>query len=113
LIDHGVCFHVEEKLRTVIWDFVGEPIPPELLIDLQRLIKMLEPVLEKRGTSGKEPPQTEYGQPLFDGDFGEALSKMLSRAEVRALVRRAEAIIYEGVFPAPDPNRRPFPWPQV
>src|SRR5204863_342432 len=37
LVDHGVCFAVEPKLRTVIWEFAGEPIPPELCADLQRL----------------------------------------------------------------------------
>jgi len=35
-IDHGLCFHVQQKLRTVIWDFAGEPIPMEMLIDLER-----------------------------------------------------------------------------
>ena len=29
-IDNGLCFHVEPKLRTVIWDFAGEPLPPEI-----------------------------------------------------------------------------------
>ena len=42
LIDHGVCFHVEDKLRTVIWDFVGEPIPHELFATLRRLRQMLD-----------------------------------------------------------------------
>ena len=37
LIDHGICFHAEDKLRTVIWDFAGEPIPENLLADLRRL----------------------------------------------------------------------------
>lgn len=36
VVDHGVCFHADPKLRTVIWDFAGEPIPVELLIDLER-----------------------------------------------------------------------------
>ncbi|MBI3762883.1 MAG: SCO1664 family protein, partial [Chloroflexi bacterium] len=35
LIDHGICFHSEPKLRTVIWDFAGEPIPDDLLADLR------------------------------------------------------------------------------
>ncbi len=34
LIDHGVCFHVEDKIRTVIWDFAGEPFPDALCSDL-------------------------------------------------------------------------------
>jgi len=36
VVDHGVCFHPDPKLRTVIWDFAGEPIPVEMLIDLER-----------------------------------------------------------------------------
>jgi len=36
-IDNGLCFHVEPKLRTVIWDFGEEPVPPALRDDLRRL----------------------------------------------------------------------------
>jgi hypothetical protein len=42
LIDHGLCFHAEEKLRTVVWDFSGEAIPPELIDDLTRLVELLK-----------------------------------------------------------------------
>ncbi len=49
LIDHGVCFHKEDKLRTVIWDHAGEPIPANLLADLA----MLLPALEPEGTLAK------------------------------------------------------------
>ena len=113
LIDHGVCFHIEDKLRTVIWDFVGETIPPELLVDLQRLIAMLEPLFSKKSSSHTDHSQPDIEQPILESNFGDALSKLLSKAEIRALARRAESIIFEGVFPAPDPNRRPFPWPQI
>ena len=95
LIDHGVCFHAEDKLRTVIWDFVGEPIPEHLCADI-----------------------TRFNQCLLDSDDQpsdamQQLSSYLSRAEVRALQRRASAIVAQGLFPAPDPYRRPFPWPQI
>src|SRR4030043_1029184 len=43
LIDHGICFHAEDKLRTVIWDFAGEPIPESLLTDLDDFLKSLIP----------------------------------------------------------------------
>jgi uncharacterized repeat protein (TIGR03843 family) len=36
VVDHGVCFHSDPKLRTVIWDFAGEDIPMEMLVDLER-----------------------------------------------------------------------------
>src|SRR5712691_10814787 len=42
LIDHGVCFAVEPKLRTVIWDFAGDPLPESLCRDLGRLEQELE-----------------------------------------------------------------------
>lgn len=95
LIDHGVCFHVEDKLRTVIWDFVGEPIPENLCADLTDFAQRLKPV---------------------DGAYSELAASMLtclSRREVRALGLRAERLVATGRFPAPDPYRRAFPWPQI
>ncbi len=44
LIDHGICFHVEDKLRTVVWDFAGEPIPQDLKAVLEKLLNLLQPV---------------------------------------------------------------------
>ena len=41
VVDHGVCFHEQPKLRTVIWDFVGEPIPEDLRTDLRALERNL------------------------------------------------------------------------
>lgn len=95
LIDHGVCFHVEDKLRTVIWDFVGEPIPQELLQAVQRLAAQLQ------------------ADPQAPSELAQRLHAYLSWAEVRALQRRALRIVETGVFPEPDPHRRPFPWPQI
>lgn len=94
-IDHGLCFHVEEKLRTVIWDFVGEPIPERLCADL-----------------------VEFGDHLqaTGGSFNtlaEQLTPLLSRVEIKALASRADGLAVKGYFPAPDPSRRPFPWPQI
>src|SRR5207237_3593775 len=37
VIDHGVCFGMEPKLRTVIWEFAGEPVPDDILRDVRRL----------------------------------------------------------------------------
>ncbi len=95
LIDHGVCFHVEEKLRTVIWDFVEEPVPDEILDSIRTLI-------EKLKQDAKEPQSLSW-----------QLRKYISAGEVRALMRRAQALLENPFFPAPDPKRRPFPWPQV
>jgi hypothetical protein len=87
VIDHGVCFHTEPKLRTVIWDFVGEPIASTRLQDLERWCERL----------GREPG---------------ALAELISLAEVAAMLRRADALLADPMFPAPD-SERPYPWPPV
>ena len=95
LIDHGLCFHVEDKLRTVIWDFIGEPIPGDLCSELVDFAMRLKPV---NGLTSELAVQ---------------LMGYLSRGEVRALGSRAERLAASGRFPAPDPYRRAFPWPQI
>lgn len=95
LIDHGICFHVEEKLRTVIWDFVGEPIPPSLCEDLERFHQKLFP---------------EDDSPSF---LREELLQYLADEEIVAMASRARALIAEGRFPPPSSTHRPYPWPQI
>ena len=84
-IDNGLCFHVEPKLRTVIWDFGEEPVPPALLDDLRRL------------AARPLPP---------------ALAQLLDSAECQALLRRTRALVKSGHFPADSGGRR-YPWPLV
>lgn len=88
-VDHGVCFHEEPKLRTVIWDFAGDPIPPEPLADLEAL-----------------RPR------LVAGPVRAALDGLLLPSEVRAVERRLARLIELGRFPLPGPGR-PYPWPIV
>lgn len=95
LIDHGVCFHTDEKLRTVVWDFVGEAIPHNLCADLTRFAQVLE--------------QTGGGHSLL----ANSLSPYLNQEEIRALKQRAEALVANSLFPPPNPYRRPYPWPQI
>lgn len=95
LIDHGLCFHVEDKLRTVIWDFVGEPIPGELCGDLENFIHTMDQ------SGGKI------------SDLRLTLEELLSPEEIIALVERARQLVLSPRFPAPDLERRPFPWPQI
>lgn len=90
LIDHGVCFHQDDKLRTVVWDFVGEPIPGDLLEDVRRLREGLK----------------------AQGRAHQLLHPFLTRAELRALATRAEHVLEAGIFPGPGPGR-PYPWPLV
>jgi uncharacterized repeat protein (TIGR03843 family) len=86
-IDNGLCFHVEPKLRTVIWDFAGQPIPAPLLDDLRAL-------------AGAERPL-------------DRLCPYLSDAEVQTLAKRARAVVRAGVFPHPGDDHRAYPWPMV
>ena len=70
VVDHGVCFATQPKLRTVIWEFAGERIPDDLLEDVRRV-------------AGE----------LRSGALRDSMSSLLSRAEVDAAAARAEAII--------------------
>jgi uncharacterized repeat protein (TIGR03843 family) len=89
VIDHGVCFSSSPKLRTVIWDFAGDPIPEVLLADVARL-------------------EAE----LRDSPTRAALAGLLDPIELDATHRRTETIIRSKRFPLPGPER-PYPWPAV
>jgi uncharacterized repeat protein (TIGR03843 family) len=91
LIDHGICFNTEDKLRTVIWDFAGEEIPANLIADLQRLSGQLHP-----------------GENLYS-----ELSLFLRASEIKALASRAHSLVETGTFLFPPDERRAYPWPPV
>ena len=90
-IDNGLSFHQEEKLRTVIWDYAGEPIAAELISDVKELI----PTLSEEGKTTA------------------ALLDLLSQGEIDVLRRRAELVIAERTLPEPPQGRRSYPWPLV
>ncbi len=90
-IDNGLSFHVDDKLRTVIWDYAGEAIPPALIDDVATLIPQLAP----------------------GGEAEAALSGLLSAEEIAMLQLRAELVVAEGHLPSPPSDRRPYPWPLV
>ena len=89
-IDHGVTFHVEPKLRTVLWDFAGERLPAPERRAAARLAEALE------GPSG----------------IGDRLSELLAGDEVAALRERARTLSGPGTYPAPS-SAWSFPWPVV
>lgn len=91
VIDHGISFHTEHKLRTVIWEFAGEPIPPELLADLDSLSDSL--ATDKAGLRPELQP-------------------LLSPTEIGALQKRIRRILTQGIFVSPGPGRH-YPWPPV
>lgn len=84
-IDHGLAFHREPKLRTVIWDFAHEDIPATLLDDVSDFL---------------------------EADLPTALTALLDPFERDALRSRAAAVLREGVFPS-DPTGRGYPWPLI
>jgi len=90
LIDHGICFHAQPKLRTVIWDFAGEAIPDALLDDVQ----------EFRARLDKEQ------------DLKAAIGSLLEPVEVSALRRRADKLLNTRRYPEPGPGRN-YPWPPL
>ncbi len=98
LIDHGLSFHVEDKLRTVVWDFAGEPIPDKLLDDVNKVI----PILTENAS-----------QPSPGEKLQKALAPHLSDSEIAALQNRAQCLLTERVFPLPPEDRRAYPWPLV
>jgi len=83
-VDHGLCFHADPKLRTVMWDFEGQTIPDTVVADVARL-----------AVSGPDE-----------------LASLLDDDECAALAARAAAIVRRPVFP-PARSARPYPWPLV
>jgi hypothetical protein len=88
-IDHGVSFHCQWKLRTVIWDFAGQPVPSDVIKDLERMVGTLE------------------GEPC------DRLRALLDRFELDALRARTEGLLAEGRYPAPEADYHSYPWPLV
>ncbi|MFF9196333.1 SCO1664 family protein [Streptomyces sp. NPDC014779] len=90
-IDHGVSFHVEDKLRTLLWGWAGEDLTDEAVTVLTRLDALLAP-----------------GTPL-----AERLGKLLTVAEVVALRKRVAALRGTGRHPVPSGRWPAIPWPPV
>lgn len=86
-VDHGVCFSVEPKLRTILWGWRGTPLEPRELAALARL------------------------RTALDGRLGDGLRRHLDPAEAAATRLRVEALLAEGRFPQPSPDWPAVPWP--
>jgi len=87
-IDHGLCFNVTDKLRTVIWDFAGQPVAQEYLSALESII-------------------------LPSASLVDELLCYLNNDELTMLTLRAETLVKEGVFPQAPSDRRAFPYPPL
>ncbi|MEV4345667.1 SCO1664 family protein [Actinoplanes sp. NPDC049596] len=88
-VDHGVSFHVENKLRTVLWGWTGKPLIPEAAEVLTSLVAAL------------------------DGDLGPALEEHLTISEVQHVRLRAKRLLRAGRFPQPPQDWPAIPWPPV
>jgi len=86
-VDHGVSFATDDKLRTVLWQWAGDPIPDEGIEMLRRLAWLL------------------------DTELGEQLSQLLTTAEVRATRRRVQRLLTKRAFPMPSTDWPAVPYP--
>jgi uncharacterized repeat protein (TIGR03843 family) len=86
-VDHGICLHWEYKLRTVLWGWVGEPLPAEVLESLHLLRSALE------------------------GDLATQLGQHITRREIQALRTRLDNLLADPVHPRPNAEWRAIPWP--
>ncbi len=89
-IDHGLTFHPMWKLRTVIWDFAGMPLPGTIADDVCRARAELD-----------------------GGPLGRRLGALLAPHEIEAVAERADALVRAGAFPEPDAGYHSVPWPLV
>jgi uncharacterized repeat protein (TIGR03843 family) len=90
--DHGVSLHEEDKLRTVLWGFAGQPIPP---VELRRVEVVLDAVTDPSST-------------LRSG-----LDRLLTPAEVAALELRCRRLLERGTYPRPSGQWPAIPWPPL
>jgi uncharacterized repeat protein (TIGR03843 family) len=88
-VDHGLCFHEQDKLRTILWGWAGEALPDDVVEGLTRL------------------------QRALGGELGQELDELLTVRENKVLRRRLAALRTSPTFPEPPSNRTPIPWPPL
>ena len=86
-VDHGICFSVDPKLRTLLWRWAGQPLPDEAVAVLEGLTDALL------------------------GDLGEQLHEHLTRREVRCTQQRVAELLRTGRHPGPSGEWPALPWP--
>jgi uncharacterized repeat protein (TIGR03843 family) len=90
--DHGLCAHSDPKLRTVLWGWVGKPLPAADLDRLEELSGWL---------SNPRSP------------LSRAIAPLLSPAEVEALSGRIANLLTTRLFPSPKGRGPAVPWPPL
>ena len=86
-VDHGVSFHVEHKLRTVLWGWRGDALTADEVDGVERV------------------------RAALGGGLGQRLSQLLDDAELAALETRCDRLVRRAVFPGPRGEMPAFPWP--
>ncbi|MGK5500387.1 SCO1664 family protein [Streptomyces sp. URMC 125] len=89
-IDHGVTFHTDDKLRTLLWGWAGEPLPAEVLEPLRRLSAALD-----------------------GGPLAIRMGELISPAELDALRGRVRGLLETGRHPLPGGDWPAVPWPPM
>jgi uncharacterized repeat protein (TIGR03843 family) len=88
-VDHGLCFHTDDKLRTILWGWAGQPLPDVVIEGIDRLRRALEERL------------------------GERLEELITVTELAAFRDRLELLAEAKVFPRVPAHRTPIPWPPL
>lgn len=86
-VDHGLTFHRDHKLRTVLWGWLGDPLTAEELDGIDRVSEGL------------------------NGGLGRNLADLLSAEEIASLAARCAGLRLAGRFPAPSGEMSAVPWP--
>jgi len=85
--DHGVTFHADDKLRTVLWQWADEPFTQEEISLLRK------------------------AQASLSGELGRLLAPLLTEIEIQETARRVTDLLASGTFPLPNPDWPAVPWP--
>jgi uncharacterized repeat protein (TIGR03843 family) len=88
-VDHGLCFHQDEKLRTILWGWAGTRLPAAVLEGLARL------------------------EDELDAALGDQLDELITTTEMAALRRRIDRLRATKKYPKPPGHRTPIPWPPL
>jgi uncharacterized repeat protein (TIGR03843 family) len=88
-VDHGICFHVDDKLRTVLWGWSGAALPADAIEVLEKLRAKVE------------------------AGLGAELAEHLTDIEIATLAGRIDGLLATRRFPAPAEDRHAIPWPPI
>lgn len=86
-VDHGVCFHVDDKLRTVLWGWAGQELTPDEVEGISVL------------------------RELLDHELAASLASLLTEQEIRRTRLRVDRLLRTATFPEPGDGWPPLPWP--